>query len=116
MIERKIIHQELTPERWFKLSLIEQLGNIGSDVDRAISWKKRGNIENCNQAINRALELFYLTIADPKNKGARLRELLRVRAVLADYFYGINEYDFTEEWFHQYFFNFAYMAALQKGK
>jgi len=29
-------------ERWFKLSLAEQLANIGSEVIRAINWKEKG--------------------------------------------------------------------------
>ena len=60
------IHKDLTPERWFKFSLFEQLGNVGSDIDRAISWKKRGNAEYGADAFDRALELLDLTIADKK--------------------------------------------------
>lgn len=36
-----MIHKELAQERWFELSLIEQLANVGADVDRTIRWKKK---------------------------------------------------------------------------
>jgi hypothetical protein len=116
MVEKTIIHKDLADGRWFKLSLREQLGNVGSDVDRAIGWRNKGNMEYSNNAVERALELMYLTIADPKNKGQRLRELCRVRGALIDYFYGDNEMFSTDEWLQEYFFNFAYMVALAKGR
>lgn len=31
-----IIHKELAAGRWFKLSLVEQLANVGMDIDRTI--------------------------------------------------------------------------------
>jgi len=39
-------HKSLANGRWSKLSLIEQMANIGSDVLRAINWKNRKNREN----------------------------------------------------------------------
>jgi hypothetical protein len=41
------------------------------------------------RAIERALELLDLTIADARHRG-RLKELTRVREVLVDYFYADN--------------------------
>ncbi|TSC78477.1 MAG: hypothetical protein G01um101429_750, partial [Parcubacteria group bacterium Gr01-1014_29] len=32
---KQFIHKELAEGRWFQLSLMEQLGNIGSEVGRA---------------------------------------------------------------------------------
>ncbi len=113
-----IIHKDLAAGRWFKFSLFEQLGNVGSDVDRALKWKNRGESEDSERALLRALELLNLTIADPKHKGrgGRLKEMHRVREVLLDYFYGDNQYDYTDEALSQYFYNYAITAALQKGK
>jgi len=31
-----IVHKQLASGRWFKLSLVEQLANVGSDVERTI--------------------------------------------------------------------------------
>jgi hypothetical protein len=40
------------------------MANTGSEVERALSWKQRGNAEFSTRAIERALELLDLTIAD----------------------------------------------------
>jgi hypothetical protein len=110
-----IVHKQLADGRWFKLSLVEQLANVGSDIERTIQWKRKGNAEYSEKAFQRALELLDLTIADPKNKG-RLREILRVREALADYFVFDNEYHSTDELWQKYFFNFNYAAALRRGR
>jgi hypothetical protein len=80
-------HKSLVNGRWNKLSLIEQMANIGSEVLRAINWKNRKNREYFRLAFYRALELIDLTIADRKNIN-RLKEIIRMREVLVDYFYG----------------------------
>ena len=112
-----IIHKELAAGRWFELSLCEQLGNVGSDVDRAIKWKNRGIIEDQDKALMRAIELLDLTIADPKHKGRGGRkEMARAREILLDYFYGDNQYGYTDEALSKYFYNYAITVALRKGK
>lgn len=110
-----MIHKELAAGRWFQLSLIEQLANVGSDVERAISWKEKGKPERSRKAFERALELLTLTINDPKNKG-RLKEPCRVREALIDHFIFDNEYKTTDEQWRKYFFQFNYAAALQRGR
>lgn len=115
MTEKKVIHKDLASGRWLTLSLMEQLANVGTDVARAIQWRNRSNTESSIQALERALELLDFTIADKKNK-RQLRELVRVRATLADYFLGINEYSFTDESWQRYFFNFNYAAAIARGR
>jgi hypothetical protein len=110
-----IIHKDLAAGRWFQLSLVEQLGNVGSDVDRAIQWRNRDEKEYSSDALDRALELLDFTIADPKNR-KRLREICRVREALVDYFLFDNEYKTNDKWWHNYFMYFAYIAAAQKGK
>jgi hypothetical protein len=110
-----IIHKDLAGGRWRTLSVSEQMANVGCDVDRAIRWRDRGNAEYSRSAFERALELLMFTIADPKNK-KRLKELCRVKEVLGDYFYGNNIYAFTDDALQRYFFNFNYMAALERGR
>jgi len=110
-----IIHKQLAAGRWFEFSLIEQLANVGSDIERTISWKKKGNAKYSRQAFERALELLDFTVADPKNKG-RLKELLRVREALVDHFVFDNSYSSTEESWQKYFLQFNYAAALQSGR
>ena len=77
-------HHEMPPERWWELSLAQQLGNIGSEVGRALKWRSR-NPEIGARALDRALELFDLTLDDPDHRASlpRLRELCRKGAASA---------------------------------
>jgi hypothetical protein len=110
-----IIHQSLAGDRWFKFSLFEQLGNVGSDIERAIQWRNKGDLEASKAAFYRALELLNFTILDPKHR-KRLRELARVREALIDYFLCDNEYNSTDKQWQDYFFDYAYAAAVQKKR
>ncbi len=111
-----IIHKDLTAERWFKFSLMEQLANVGSDIERTIKWKQKGNLEYSKAAFERALELLYFTVEDPKNRGPKLREILRSREALVDHFMYDNEYNTTDEQWQKYFFQFNYAAAMERGR
>jgi hypothetical protein len=102
-------HRELAAGRWFRFSLVEQLANTGSEVERALNWKQRGNAEYSTRAIERALELLDLTIADARHR-ERLRELTRVREVLVDYFYADNRYGSSPARWRTYFNAFACAA------
>jgi len=108
-------HPGLAAGRWFKLTLIEQMANVGSEVERAILWRGRNNEAYSVKAIERALELLDLTIADAKNRG-RLREPLRVREALADYFYADNLYGSSDALWHNYFYSFAYAARRRASR
>ncbi len=110
-----IIHGEAAAAKWSKFTLLEQLANIGADVSRAINWKRRDCPEDSNYAFERALELWDFTIADPKNR-RHLREIVRARELFIDFFLFNNEYHFTDEWWHNYFLDFGYRAAIARGK
>jgi len=103
-------HKELAAGRWQELSFLEQMANIGSEVERVINWKEKRDDNYSWAAFERALELLDLTIADPKNK-TRLRELCRIREVFADYFAADNSYQSTAEQWRRYFDAFGYAAA-----
>lgn len=111
-----MLHKGLTHERWFKLSLFEQLANVGMEIERAIKWEKKPGQKYNISAFERAVELLNLTIQDPKNWGARCRELLRARELLIDHFVCDNEYKTTPESWQDYFYPFAYAAAIQRGR
>lgn len=104
------MHQKLANGRWFQLSLSEQLANVGSEIERTISWRKR-NLEFSQQAFERGLELLDLTIADSKNR-MKLKELLRLRECLADYFVFNNEYKSTDKLWQNYFYGFNYAVRI----
>lgn len=109
------VHKDLASGRWFELSLIEQLANIGMDIERCIKWKQKGNQDYSRAAFERALDLLYLTVEDPKNRN-RLREILRTREALIDHFVYDNEYNTTDQQWQNYFYQFNYAAATSKGR
>ncbi len=98
-------------DRWFKFSLVEQMANIGSEIGRAINWRGKGENES-RLFFERGLELLDLTIEDSKNK-KRLKELLRVRECLSDYFCFDNIYGSNDEKWNNYFYGFNYAASLK---
>ncbi len=108
-------HAEYASGKWNTLSLFEQMGNIGSEIERTIKWRNSGNTEYCIQAFYRALELMYFTIKDQKNR-TRLKELTRVNEVLIDYFLFDNQYKSTDKLWQNYFYAFAYAARNAKRK
>ncbi len=101
-------HKNLAEAGWQKLSLAEQLGNIGSEVSRAVLW--RGKDEKLfENAVLRALELFDLTLEDSRWRTG-LREIARARELFCDAIYGNEEYNTTLEDLDRYFFQFAFLA------
>ncbi len=103
-----VIHKNLAGGGWQKLSLIEQLGNIGSEINRAQQWfsKDKNLYEG---AVQRTFELFDLTLTDKRWKG-RLREIARAREVFCDAVTGGKEYKSSLEDLEKYFFYFAFLA------
>ena len=95
------------------MSLMEQMGNIGSEVARALSWREKNEQEHSQKAIERALELFYLTLSDPRWKSCA-REIARAREVVNDFFYGDNQYNSNAAELARYFMQFALAARLHK--
>jgi len=96
--------------RWSGLSLAEQLGNIGSEVDRAISWRRRGEPARSLSALERALELFDLTISDRRWRGGRrLTELTRARESLCEAYFVTHDSSSLDS-LSRYFYHFAYAA------
>lgn len=110
-----MLHKDLANGRWYQFSFIMQLANIGSEVERTILWKEKGDLEYSKLALFRALELIDLTVSDPKNKG-RLKEVLRSREALVDHFLYDNEYNTTDQQWRDYFYQFGYAAAMERGR
>jgi len=101
-------HKELAAGRWFELSLMEQLANIGSEVLRAN--RSHGKDDKLFWlAVEKALELFDLTLDDSRWKGRR-REIGRAREVFCDAVYGGKLYKSSFEDLVRYFDNFAFSA------
>lgn len=107
-------HKQAVSARWNQMSLVEQMGNAGSEVERALRSRRENRPESFTLAFERALDLLELTVACPANRGRR-KEPARTRELLVDYFLGDNEYDTTEEWLHEYFLQFAVAANQQRA-
>ena len=103
------LHKELSAGRWSKLTLIEQMANIGSEVERTLNWRNRNNPAYSEKAFERALDLMDLTLASTENP-AHLKEIARLRETMVDYFAGENEYSSTEASWRRYFSVFTYAA------
>jgi len=103
-------HTDLATGRWHTMTLCEQMGNIGSEVSRALSWKQKGNMEQSWRACARALELFVLTQTDSRYSGEQGREIARSKEVFLDFFAGDNEYHSTDHTIQSYFDAFARVA------
>jgi hypothetical protein len=104
-------HQSLAAGRWVTFSLAEQLGNIGSEVNRAI--RARGNKNRFDNAVIRGLELFDLTLGDSRWRN-RLREIARARELFCDATWGKLEYNTTLEDLNAYFDHFAKAARAHR--
>jgi hypothetical protein len=104
-------HRDLAAGRWWELSIAEQLGNIGSEVGRAVRWTSR-EPDLARGALERALELFDLTPDDPRHRHsvARLREIARAREVVVDFLAASNQYATTAASLLKYFDAYALAA------
>ena len=79
-------HKELAAGRWDEFRLIEQMAHVGSEVERALNWKAKNNLERSAKAFDRALELLDMTLGCPRNR-PRLKEIARAREVCVDFFW-----------------------------
>lgn len=111
------IHEELAAGRWFTLSLVEQLANIGSEVDRTIRAAAAGRTDRRDRAMDRALELFDLTARDERWRGHRRREVLRAREQYCELVLGEREQADARSaaGLSRYFMQFA-VAARNSGR
>ena len=101
-------HSNLAHGGWEKLTLMEQMGNIGSEVGRVARWQGK-NDKYFQRAVDRALELFDLTLADKRWQG-RTREIARAREVFCDAVLSGGQYSTTLRDMEKYFFPFAFAA------
>ena len=102
-------HKGLASGRWNQMPFLEQMANIGSEVERALNWRAKRNEAYSRQAFERALELIDLTL-DCLKSFSRLKETARLREALVDYFFGTNTFNSTEDSWRRYFGAFTYAA------
>jgi len=102
-------HKDLAAGRWSQLSFLEQMANIGSEVERALNWRIKKNTDYAQKAFERALELIDLTLDNDKNY-AHLREIARMREAIVDYFSGVNQFVSSDGSWRKYFLPFTYAS------
>ena len=104
------MHASLAAGRWQSLSLAEQLGNVGSEVERAIRAHAAGRHDRFERALDRALELFDLTATDPRWKLHQRREILRARELFCRIFFDETAEPDLGDFLSKYFLQFAVAA------
>lgn len=98
-------------KNWAEMDVFNQMGNIGSEVGRALNAKRQGKPERCQAAFYRGLDLIDETAqlwAVQKRSG--LRELLYARDQFAESI-TTSKVDATLE---DYFMQFAIAARACK--
>ena len=108
-----IQHKELAAGRWQEMPLMEQLANVGSEVERTLNWRAKNKPDMSGRAFDRSLELIDFTLNDPKNR-SRLSEICRMRECWCDFIAGDNVYKSTPESWRKYFLEFNYAARKNK--
>ncbi len=104
------VHQNAAAGGWARLELVEQLGNVGSEVERTIRARETGRADRFESALERALELFDMTAADPRWRGHRCQEILRAREEFCRLFFDADAPPDSADSLRRYFFGFAWSA------
>ena len=106
----RVIHKNAAGGGWARLELVEQLGNVGSEVERAIRAHDAGRADRFESAFERALELFDMTAADPRWHGHRCQEVLRAREEFCRLFFDADAPPDSAAGLRRYFLGFAWCA------
>lgn len=99
------MHNHFDEQRWTTLSFYEQMGNIGSEVGRAMNAIRRGDEQSLTGAHYRGLDLIDATVRHMSSL-ARRRELLRARELFSE----AVETRTVDQKLDAYFMTFAVMA------
>lgn len=83
-------------------------------MSRAIKAHEAGRLDRRDSAVDRGLELFDLTAADERWRGARRREVLRAREEFCALFWGCDRGSDVAS-LNRYFLHFAIAARRAAG-
>lgn len=95
---------------WSEQSIFWQMGNIGSEVGRALAAKRNGNDDRMNSAFYRGIDLLNATIKSNIAQNKSPREVLIAREQFAKSILT----DEIDETLEKYFMDFAIAERLQK--
>ncbi|HLC89570.1 MAG TPA: hypothetical protein VJG65_01270 [Patescibacteria group bacterium] len=96
-------------QRWQKFSLNEQMGNIGSEVSRACLFEEKQDLIQRDKALERVLEMIDAMI-DQKRYPSRLKEICRLRELVADLYSHGGNYQVSLNDLLSYLMPFALLA------
>ena len=103
---------EIDRSRWAELSIYEQMGNVSSEVGRAINATRAGKEKRAQAAIDRAVDLLDATVEVlVAQKSPRCKEVLRAREEFLRLFFD-GTFDEDADKIAHYFNLFAIAARL----
>lgn len=91
------------------------MANIGSEVERTITWQEKGNAVYSKLAFERSLELFSLTLSANITFPQR-KETARVMEAWIDLIAFDNEYNSKPEDFRKYLMQLLILLRLKENK
>lgn len=92
---------------WANLDIFNQMGNIGSEVGRALAAKRQGKLDRMQSAFYRGLDLINATaVAWTEKRRVGVPELLCARELFAESILT----DKIDESLENYFMQFAFAA------
>lgn len=107
---------DFSKDKWQMLTLAEQLGNVGSDFDRALKWKSKDQQQLFMSAAGRALEQLDLTLTNSSLHGLRRREISRVRETMCEELFGQSGTASSAKRLSRYFLAMASLARINRGE
>ena len=102
-------------ERWSRMDIFNQIGNISSEVGRSFNAKRRNDDVDCSQAVIRAIDLFDATISVLiTNKSPKSKEVLRAKEVYLTAIFSDKEQAKENQSLERYFMQFAIAARISR--
>ncbi len=101
-------------QKWASMDILNQMGNIYSEVGRTVNAKKSGDEARFQNALSRALDLFDATVdVLNKQKSPRMREVLLAKYQFLGLFFAKTRTE-NPKTLDKYFMQFALAARLHR--
>lgn len=100
---------------WESMSLAEQLGNVGSDFERAVRWKQQQQPQLAAKAAQRTLAQLDATLTDNRYAGQARKEIARLREEVCRELFSGEINIASAQQLQRYFLAFATAAQRLRG-
>jgi hypothetical protein len=98
-------------DRWARMTIFEQMGNIYSEVGRSFNAKRQHREDDMKSALTRALDLFDATVEMlVSQQSPRTKEVLRARDQYLEALYDENPDSDDMRSLERYFLQYAIAA------